>query len=372
MRDIIRDNVKNIPGWRTKRKLVAFVVDDYGCVRLASRAARDRIEAARKVPITQRFDRFDALESREDLEMLAEVLSAVRDSNGRGACFTPYVVTRNLDFEGTLAGGDEGIRLEGLSQTIARAEQAGGSDYQGLRAAWQEMVNSGHFRPQFHGSEHFNPALLSQSFSQNHPMLEVALENHSLACLDKLPGLGRLGWTAAYDPDLSPPFLADIDRRLADGVAEFEAFFGQRPIAFAPPALGFPSDKELLVEDLGIQCIDLPFTQPSHSKLYFGVRLNWPGKRVGRTLRTVVRNAIFEPNSGRPGPVGLAMRQIQTAFRWSKPAIISSHRVNFGGVIDSENRDRGLGDLAELLKAIVARWPEVEFVGMDELLTCAT
>ncbi|MCC5865179.1 MAG: hypothetical protein JJU31_08690 [Wenzhouxiangella sp.] len=369
MRDQIRDNVKNIPGWRTKRKLIAFVVDDYGCVRLASRAARDSIEAARRAPITQRFDRFDALESREDLEMLAEVLSSVRDSNARAACFTPYVVSRNVDFDQTLANGCQELRLQTLRQTVSEMEQAGGKAYQGLHEAWQEMVATGLFRPQFHGSEHFNPAVLSKALSENHPLLKVALENNSLACLEALPRLGRLGWTAAYDPDLPSTFLEDIDQRLAEGVAAFEEFFGLRPVAFAPPALGFPGEKESLVEDLGFQGIDLPFTQPVvNSRFRFRIRPNWPGKRVGESLRVIVRNVIFEPNSGRPDPVGLAMRQIETAFRWSKPAIISSHRVNFGGVIEKRNRELGLETLQALLRAIIDRWSDVEFVGMDELL----
>jgi hypothetical protein len=63
------------------------------------------------------------------------------------------------------------------------------------------------------------------------------------------------------------------------------------------------------------------------------------------------------------------MQQIQADFRWNKPALISSHRVNFCGHIDPKNREKGLGDLKALLKAIVQKWPEVEFVSVNQLVT---
>jgi hypothetical protein len=61
------------------------------------------------------------------------------------------------------------------------------------------------------------------------------------------------------------------------------------------------------------------------------------------------------------------MQQIEAAFRWNRPAIISSHRVNFCGHIDPANRAKGLGDLRVLLKKIVEKWPDVEFMSAGEL-----
>ena len=64
------------------------------------------------------------------------------------------------------------------------------------------------------------------------------------------------------------------------------------------------------------------------------------------------------------------MKQIETAFRWNKPAIISSHRVNFCGHIDPKNREKGLDSLKQLLQEIVKKWPDVEFMAADELASC--
>ena len=97
MKRRLLDNLKNIPGWHTAEKLVVFSVDDYGNVRLDSKAARDRM-AASGVELLGRFDHLDALETRQDLEALLEALSSVTDSHGRHAVFTPYALSANPDF----------------------------------------------------------------------------------------------------------------------------------------------------------------------------------------------------------------------------------------------------------------------------------
>ncbi|TXK65572.1 hypothetical protein [Alkalisalibacterium limincola] len=75
------DNLKNLRGWRSNRKLVALAVDDYCNVRVASRVARDRL-AASGLDLSSHFDQFDAMETRQDLEALFEVLDSVRDGTG--------------------------------------------------------------------------------------------------------------------------------------------------------------------------------------------------------------------------------------------------------------------------------------------------
>lgn len=62
------------------------------------------------------------------------------------------------------------------------------------------------------------------------------------------------------------------------------------------------------------------------------------------------------------------MKQIDAAFRWDKPANISTHRVNFSGGIDPLNRNFGLSELKKLLKAIVRKWPDVEFISSGDAL----
>jgi hypothetical protein len=44
--------------------------------------------------------------------------------------------------------------------------------------------------------------------------------------------------------------------------------------------------------------------------------------------------------------------------------------VNFIGFIDPKNRERNLSLFASLLKEIVKRWPDAEFMSSDELGDC--
>ena len=82
----------------------------------------------------------------------------------------------------------------------------------------------------------------------------------------------------------------------------------------------------------------------------------------------MVRNVVFEPTDNNSiDSVQFALKQIEAAFFWKRPAIVSSHRVNYCGLVDSTNRERGLKQLLSLLKKITEKWPEVEFLSAHEL-----
>ena len=81
-----------------------------------------------------------------------------------------------------------------------------------------------------------------------------------------------------------------------------------------------------------------------------------------------IRNCFFEP-SMLPSKnwVDSCLAQIQSAFLFSKPAVICSHRINFIGFISEKNRDRGLKDLDQLLQQVLKKWPDVKFISTDQL-----
>jgi len=58
---------------------------------------------------------------------------------------------------------------------------------------------------------------------------------------------------------------------------------------------------------------------------------------------------------------------IENAFKWKKPAVISSHRLNYIGGLNEKNRVSGLKDLNRLLSEIQKRWPDVEFMTSSQL-----
>lgn len=366
MMEYFKNFLKNIPGWKTQRKLIAIAVDDYGNVRLDSKKAFDNID--KKNPVKeQRFDRFDTLETREDLEMLYGVLSSVKDKNGKPAIFTPYALSCNIDFERMQAEGYQDYHHELLPVTFHKLSSLQQVAYEGTWKLYQEGIEKGLMQPQFHGREHFNLKVFEEKLAKKDPALILSLENRSLANIGP-SGYSSIGWTAAFsfwDPVEDTRRFPQI---MQEGLEAFEKVYGYKANVFTPPAQQFPEDLEKELRHWGLKALDKPFYQGKH--LGFGKykkQFTSSGYNKKTELLEIVRNVVFEPTSGNIDHVAKAMKQIEAAFRWNKPAIISSHRVNFCGHIDPKNREKGLGDLKNLLKAIVQRWPEVEFVSTGEL-----
>ena len=79
MLNSIKDFIKNFQGYKTNRKLVVFLVDDYGTIRIASSEALTELEKNDNTVADNRFNKFDDIASKEDLEMLFNVLKSVKD-----------------------------------------------------------------------------------------------------------------------------------------------------------------------------------------------------------------------------------------------------------------------------------------------------
>jgi len=367
MKQFLANHIKNIPGWKTNKKLLAFAVDDYGNVRVNSEKAFDKIN--QKYPVKEhRFDHYDALETKEDLEMLFEVLTTFKDQAGKSAIFTPYALPCNIDFERMEKEGYQEYRYELLPVTYQKLSSFDPVAYEGAWNLWQQGIKEGLMRPEYHGREHFNLKVFEEKLQQKDPNLMVSLENHSLANIGP-SGYDSIGWTAAFsfwDPVKDTNQFPEI---IKEGLVAFEQVYGYKPMAFTPPAQQFPANLEAELKNWGLRALDRPFYQRKH--LGFGTykkQFAFMGYNKDKGLVELVRNVVFEPTSSNIDHVGKAMAQIQAAFQWNKPAIISSYRVNFCGHIDPRNREKGLQDLKGLLKAIVQKWPEIEFIGIDKLV----
>ena len=58
---------------------------------------------------------------------------------------------------------------------------------------------------------------------------------------------------------------------------------------------------------------------------------------------------------------------IEKAFQNYSPAIIGSHRINYIGRLNEKNRINNLSMLKSILKNIVHRFPNVEFINSSQL-----
>ena len=153
----------------------------------------------------------------------------------------------------------------------------------------------------------------------------------------------------------------------------FERLLGYRATQFTPGAGIYSPSLHPCLGECGITSIHV-----NRSKAYplgdgvYSKQFLYLGKRNDVGQYYIVRNCPFEPfadNRARnSSAVSVCLDNIDAAFRWHSPAMISTHRVNFAGAIESTHRNQSLNDLRELLTEIVKRWPDAEFVSGADML----
>lgn len=366
MKQVIFDNLKNIPGWKSARKILVISVDDYGNVRLDSKKARTNMDKA-GLKVHSRFDAYDTLETREDLEALYEVLDSVRDSKDRAAVFTPFAMPCNINFEAMAKDDYQSYIAENLPETYRKLEDLQPDAYSGAWDLWQEGIYKGLMMPQYHGREHLNLKSFEAKLVARDTEVLTALRNRSYTSISR-SGFPNISYTAAYEfeelnENQSFKFI------LQDGLDRFEEVYGYKSVHFNSPGGREHSMIHPFLKEKGVKYLDTPFIKLQHEGGgKYQRSLNWTGKRNAEGQIFQVRNVVFEPTDYRGFDwVDYSFRQISTAFKWNKPAIISSHRVNFCGEIDPENRRKGLQALKALLQRIVKHYPHVEFMSSVEL-----
>lgn len=364
MKALITNHIKNIGGWTTSRKILVFSVDDYGNVRLNSRADRDTL-LAQGLSAKSRFDLYDSLESKKDLEALYEVLNSVKDKNGKAAVFTPFAVCTNLNFEKLIESNFEKLEIEELPTTYAKLADLMPASYRGAWEMWKQGIDEGFLQPQYHGREHFNQFFLKKELAKANPDVQkvIARRSYSFQNDKEYPSIS---YTATFDFS-DKDQLINLQKIAVDGVNRFEAIYGYRPIHFmAPTSKAHPMVLEAL-KKVGIDFVDQGRVHVQHQgDGVYSKNRNVIGKKNPQGQTVIVRNVVFEPSANSKA-LAIALKQVEAAFRMGKPAIISSHRVNFCGHIEESNRIQSLADLKRLLILVVQKYPDVEFMGTGEL-----
>lgn len=359
---VFTSNLKNIPGWTTKRKIVVFSVDDYGNIRIASQKARENLGKVGLSISATRFEQLDGLDTANDLTALFETLSSVKDKNGRAAVFTPYANCANIDFEAVKKNNYDQYRYELLPETLNRL-----AGYEGTWKLWQEGINQKIFIPQFHGREHLNIKLFNELIEKKDTKLLACIENDSYTGLP-LNYYKTINYNEAFSFDQfeENKELAII---LSEGLIDFEKVFGYKANNFNAPGAYEHQVLEKTMSIHGIKYIDSIVIKKEHQgKGVYKNRFRYVGKKNQFNQRYLIRNCVFEPSlTNTSESIASCLNEIETAFFWNKPANISSHRVNFTGSIQEKNRAIGIKALRELLQSIVQRWPDVEFMAANEL-----
>ena len=355
-------NLKNITGWKTKRKIVVISVDDYGNVRLNSKKSREALDRA-GLKVLSRFDVYDSLENEEDLLGLYDVLSSVKDKNGNHPVFTAFATPANIDFEKMKETSFNEYYYELLPETFNKL-----AGYENVYGLWKEGIKEKLIIPQFHGREHLNIKMLMHLLKAGDKEVLACFDNRSYTSISSRP-FPTINFTAALD-FFNFKENTQFDFIIEDGLNAFEKVFGFRARHFNPSGGREHSILHKTLHNNGVYFIDAQrFHKEHQGSGKYHRKFYYTGMKNSLGQIFMVRNCVFEPTHDRGVDwVQFCLKQIDVAFRWNNPANISSHRVNYCGHISSENRKIGLGSLRILLKEIAIKWPDVEFMSSVDLM----
>lgn len=349
--------LKNSIGVSTNRKLVSFYVDDWGSVRTRDLKALEYLKHKGIDVDKNRFTRFDSLESETDLCALFDILHSVKDKNRNSACFTAVMNPCNPNFEAIRSNRFTEFISEPFTDTLNKY------GYYKVFNLWKQGIDDNIFFPMFHGTEHVSRSHLMKALQMDNKPDVWAFECDSVG----VPGTmsGTMEPYCIEQKKDNETLAGNIN----DGLYVFEKIFGFRARQFRAGGDNISPELYPALKACGIEYMDETMYIYRHLgdgkyKRCFA----YTGKVNHTGQKLIVRNCVFEPSNCKTlDPVMNCLLMIDIAFKCHKPAIISSHRVDYVGSLDINNRKQGLMKLSQLLKEIVNRYPDVEFVNADQM-----
>lgn len=363
LKQTITHNLLNIPGWHTNRKIVVIESDDWGSVRMPSREVYEEF-LRRGVRVNRDpYCRYDSLATADDLSALFDVLTSVKDMNGRHAVLTADTVVANPVFEKIKASDFREYFYEPFTETLKRSPR-----HDGAWELWQQGMDAGIFHPQLHGREHLNVKKWLRTLQSGEEVTRLSFD------------LGTFGLTSAVDPRIKNNYMGAFNSGLDEDIAEydtiitegqqlFEKLFGYKSESFIATTYTWSPKIEPSLMRNGVRYLQGMVHQkmPLDDDTTFKYKKdNFCGHSSKAGLTYLMRNCYFEPSQDSADAKD-CLERIKIAFRWHKPATISMHRLNVIGAVDESNRTKNLTDLKWLLNEIIRLYPNVEFMSSDEL-----
>lgn len=309
-----------------------------------------------------KFDIFDTLADKQDLEELFEVLQSVNDKKNHSAVFTPVTNVANPDFKRIRESDFKNYFYEPFTETLKRYGR-----HPDTFNTWKKGMELDIFVPELHGREHISVQFWLQKLREGDPKLRMAFDYEYVNVHVK--GIHTV--ISNFRPEFyfnnsdQVGFLKDA---IYDAVNLFNKIFGYIPRAFAPSNSIFHPIFEPILAETGVKYLSVSHFNPMPDK-HGNLRYKYYpiGKKSTHGITYYTRNCAFEPIIPSYNGIESTLRQIEAAFRWKKPAIISTHRANYIGSIDENNRRNGLRELKLLLDTIIKKWPDAEFMSSDKM-----
>jgi hypothetical protein len=326
---------------KTNRKLIIIESDDWGLERALSEKAlcwmKERFGESN-------FTRWstDALETREDLELLYNVLEDFKPKFDLPPVITANFITHNVDYSSP-------HELKFLPITEGFNEQS-----EDVRHFYKVGIEKRYIYPQLHGYSHYNISQLEKYFVTREG--RAAFQKTFLYARSTIRG--------------NTSFLhGELDRsneevgRLLEGIDVFERMFGYHPVSFIAPTFILDTCFLDSLRDNRIQILQAGNRLVNSRKK----RLFYPPLRKRNGLLWSIRNVRLDPHRDYGFDAQKAVADIDRAFENNLPAVIDFHRVNFSGKYNPSYRNETISQLRSLLHSIYKKWPEASFLTSDQL-----
>lgn len=359
IRQYVTHNLLNIPGWRTKRHIVVFESDDWGAIRMPSKETYDCFTNNGYNLQNNFYEKNDSLATEDDLNALFETLRKYKDCNGNNPVITANCVVANPNFDKIREDNYNNYYHEPITETMQR--------YKGCEKSfelWKQGMAEGLFYPQCHGREHLNVAHWMYSLQSGDKDNLFAFKMRMMGIPPKAnPKIGNVFQVALDDSIYKNETLENI---LTEALDNFEKLFGYSSKTFIAPCYTWKPSLEKTLKEKGV--IGIQGTVYQRNPGNKAIR-HWQGTKNKYGQIYTIRNCYFEPTlSNISDDISDCIYRIKCAFRWHKPAIISTHRINFIGAINKENRKKNIKEFNILLSTIIKKWPDVEFMNSEQLV----
>jgi hypothetical protein len=364
LKEILKKHLINFRGKKLNSKYLVLESDDWGSIRIPNIKTRNSFLEQGLINNNDPFSLYDTLETATDLDKLFDVLSQFKDLNNNSPIVTANTVVANPDFQKIKESNYKHYFFEPFTKTY--------SDNKGSENAFKlfnKGINERYFFPQFHCREHLNLPMWMQILQSNNTAFIKAFQYNCFSIDFKDTSNKRGNLMASYDYN-SEADLEIIKQSIHEGLSLFESIFGFKSKSSIAPCYVWDKKIEQILQENEVKFLQGSRFQNSPIKggSSFKKIFHFNGQKNEFGQYYFQRNGLFEPSLNHNVDwVDKCMESIAIAFRWNKPAIIGTHRINFCGGLEETNRDRNLILLQKLLKQIIKKWPEVQFLNSAAL-----
>ncbi len=358
----INELLNGYRGWRANEKIVVFESDDWGSIRTTNNKALDDLRRLGAAVDNCHYLMNDSLETPADLVDLFSVLNKYKDCDGNPPVFTFNTIMANPNF---LKIQESDFNKYYFTPFTESYKNIFSDD---ILKIWKSGIKEGFIYPQFHGREHVNIRRWLGDLRRGREDTHVAFTHGMYGISGHVVKQKRGSYLAVFDEIGEDNNF--INGYLSEGFAIFKSVFGFDPKTFIAPNYVWSREVETESSKQGIIAMQGSATQilPSKNEQKTGIIKNYIGKKSIDNMGYLMRNVVFEPSSAPSKDwVSSALDQMDAAFKQNRPVIIDSHRVNYVGSLNTNNRTESLKSLDELLKKMFRKWPDIKFYHSEKL-----